>query len=183
MANVSEAKGLYTFLFEENNINALGYLLELMYSELDNVEYYTNLHFEDVIKDGTVMGTEVQIDIEKLKDYTYNTGNLVGIEFSFTGAGRWAYGLNLENMLNWLFKDDNKVRKFFELSKSKVTIEVGYEDFEPGNQVLGEGGAKIILGKSLRDSSVEIFDFKQYNFNKENYEKLGFVDWDFMMGE
>lgn len=184
MANVSEAKGTYTFLFKEDNIDALKYLLELFYKELSVVEYFTDLYLEDVIKEGSVMGKEVQIDIEKLKDQIYNTENLCAVEFSFTGAGKWCYASNLDYILDWLFENENskQSQEFFKLNKSDIQIKVEYEDFEPGSEILGAGSSYIVIGKSFSESH-EMNDFIDYEFTKENYEELGFLDWEYVMGE
>lgn len=184
MANVSQAKGIYTFIFEEDNIDALKYLLELFYKKLNLVEYSTYLYLEDVIKEDFELGKGIQIDIEKLKAQVYNTENSSAVEFSFIGAGRWCYAGNLENIIEWVFEDENskQSQEFFKLNKSDIQIKVGYEDFEPGTRLLGTGGAYIVIGRSFSESYSKVANLIEYKFTKENYEKLGFVDWDSAMG-
>lgn len=173
MANISNAKGVYIFKFEKDNVEAVIDFIKLMKQELEKGDYTTYLS----------KSTLKEITVSKIinESYVDNDGKLV-FEVHFDGFGRWSYAENIERTFDWIFEDKKHI-EFFSNNKSNIEITIEYVDFELGNEILQEAVGHLVVAKSLDKCSAIVDITTSYDITRENYEALGYDNWEDIFGE
>lgn len=154
MANVSTAKGSYTFNFS-------------------NVEDVTPAQVKAWIRK-FMLALELQeyatICENSLPNRAFSSAEIKApISLNFTADGHYAY----KNNINWLSDDGTPVGRLLKEMKGLV-ITIGYLDYEIGYGFIDAGKAFI----NVENTTTIVFNVVRYDLTKENFIELAVGDED-----